>query len=611
MCGVAGLALRSWDQDFASAFVAASAKFLAKRGPDALNCKRIAPNLVLIQTRLAIIDLVGGVQPMSDVQGSIVFNGEIYNYRELKDPSATYQTSSDTEVLLKGINNLGAAYLNQVDGMFAFAHFDKRQRLLTLGRDQFGIKPLYYFADANRIAFASRLQPLMLLSAGAINKRALAEYYFSRACRGSNTIFTDITEVLPGEALVFDLDSFALVEKKIWAEPRLVHRQEHNVGHALRALDEAMQLAIDRHLVADVPVASLLSGGVDSGLVTALAATRRPDLSAFSIGFQDQAFDESRFAAAVCQQYRIRHHVHYCNSSDFSNLLTEWPEVMDDVVADPSAVALYVLAQFAHDTGYKVVLTGDGADELFGGYNQYYRFQLARRLYPYGRHFPWAVDVVRSLTNDQSRYVHFANTALRDPNYYGTGIIFEPHLVHELVDQHDVLSRKRSDLTGALDLDLDHRLPDDMLTRTDRATMHASIEARVPFLTRYVGEVSWTLGEELLLNGRTQKPLLKQLATKYIPRRCIYRSKKGFDLPLAKWFRKDMKSFICDTLSSTWQNDYLIPGAMQGVIEDHLTCRNDNADKLWAFVLLEGNVRHLRSIVPSMFVGLQPQCPGM
>ena len=268
MCGVAGLVLRSWDQGFANAFVAASAKFLAKRGPDAFNCKRLTSNLVLIQTRLAIIDLVGGAQPMSDAQGSIVFNGEIYNYRELKDPYTTYETSSDTEVLLKGINNHGTEYLNQVDGMFAFAHFDERRHLLTLGRDQFGIKPLYYFADANRIAFASRLQPLMLLSAGVINKRALSEYYFTRACRGSNTIFTDIAEVLPGEAIVFDLDSFEVVEKKIWAEPRMIHRQEHNIDHALRALDEEMQLAIDRHLVADVPVASLLSGGVDSGLVT-------------------------------------------------------------------------------------------------------------------------------------------------------------------------------------------------------------------------------------------------------------------------------------------------------------------------------------------------------
>ena len=175
MCGVAGLALRSWDQDFAGAFVGAAAKFLARRGPDAFNYKRATPNLVLAHSRLSIIDLVGGTQPMSDAQGSIVFNGEIYNYRELKEPDSTYQTSSDTEVLLKGMNDKGTAYLNQIDGMFAFGHFDQRRHRLTLVRDQFGIKPLYYFADRNRIAFASRLQPLMLLSAKAINRKALAE----------------------------------------------------------------------------------------------------------------------------------------------------------------------------------------------------------------------------------------------------------------------------------------------------------------------------------------------------------------------------------------------------------------------------------------------------
>ncbi|MGI0135052.1 MAG: asparagine synthetase B family protein, partial [Candidatus Micrarchaeaceae archaeon] len=323
MCGIAGLALRSWDPEFVSTFVAASAQYLARRGPDAFDYKRVSPSLVLAQTRLSIIDLLGGAQPMSDAQGSIVFNGEIYNYRELKDSSVAYRTNSDTEVLLKGIQDRGKAYLNRIDGMFAFAHYDRRRRRLTLGRDQFGIKPLYYFADPNRIAFASRLQPLMLLSAKEISEKALAEYYFSRACRGSNTIFRDIVEVLPGEAVVFDLETFAIIEKQSWVERRVTLRHQHNVEEACESLDQAMQLSIDRHLVADVPVASLLSGGVDSGLVTALAAMRRPDLAAFSIGFQTQAFDETRYAAAICARYKIRHHVYYCDANDFSGFLTK------------------------------------------------------------------------------------------------------------------------------------------------------------------------------------------------------------------------------------------------------------------------------------------------
>ncbi|MEQ1652144.1 MAG: asparagine synthase C-terminal domain-containing protein, partial [Hyphomicrobium sp.] len=317
------------------------------------------------------------------------------------------------------------------------------------------------------------------------------------------------------------------------------------------------------------------------------------------MGFHNKSFDESRYAAAVCQKYKIRHHVRYCDSKEFAGALSEWPEVMDDVVADPSAVMLYIVSQFARDMGFKVVLSGDGADELFGGYNQYYRFQLALRLNAYARHFPWAADLVRLLTNNQSRYVHFARTATRDPNYYGTGMIFEPHLIHHLVEAEGILAEKRHDLTGAIELDLHHRLPDDMLTRTDRATMHASIEARVPFLTRYVGEVSWALSEDFLIRGRQQKYLLKRLAEKYVPRECIYRPKIGFDLPLADWFRRDMKPFVCDTLASTWQAEYLQPGAMQEIVDDHLSRRNNNADKIWAFVLLEGNVRHLRSITPA------------
>ncbi|MGB4100935.1 MAG: asparagine synthase (glutamine-hydrolyzing) [Alphaproteobacteria bacterium] len=596
MCGLAGLVLRKWDQDFAGAYVAAAAQYLARRGPDGFNCKRITPELVLAQARLSIIDLEGGTQPMSDAYGDIVYNGEIYNYRELKKAGDAYRTHSDTEVLLKGLNDLGVDFLNQIDGMFAFAHYDRRSNHLTLGRDQFGIKPLYYYADQDRIGFASRLQPLMLLSKKTIHQKGLAEYYFTRACRGANTIFTDIIEVLPGEAITFDLNSFAIIGKGIWVTPHVPRRDQFDETEALHALTQAMRLSIDRHLVADVPVASLLSGGVDSSLITALAAQRRPDLSAFSIGFYNKKFDESGYAAAVCQKYKIRHHVRYCDSGEFAGALSEWPEVMDDVVADPSAVMLYIVSQFARDMGFKVVLSGDGADELFGGYNQYYRFQLAQRLYAYARYFPWAADIVRVLTNNQSRYVHFARMATRDPNYYGTGMIFEPHLIRSLVEAEGILDEKRENLTGAIELDLHHRLPDDMLTRTDRATMHASIEARVPFLTRYVGEVSWSLSEDFLIRGRQQKYLLKRMAEKYVPSECIYRPKIGFDLPLADWFRRDMKPFVCDTLASTWQAEYLLPGAMQGIVDDHLAQRNNNADKIWAFVLLDGNVRHLRAI---------------
>lgn len=598
MCGIAGLALRSWDQTLAGDFAGAAAQFLARRGPDAFNCRRVAPELALVQTRLSIIDLAGGAQPMSDDSGAIVYNGEIYNYRDLRDPALDWRTQSDTEVLLRGMNDHGVEFLNKIDGMFAFAYYDSRRRRLTLARDAFGIKPLYYYADGGRIGFASRLQPLMLLSAKEINRQALAEYYFSRACRGANVIFSDLHEVLPGEAITFDLARFEIADKRIWAKPQTANRRRHDPAEALAALDQAMQLAVDRHLVADVPVATLLSGGVDSGLVTALAAMRRPDMPAFSIGFHDPAFDESRYAAAVCRRANIRHHVRYCDAAEFSGFLTEWPEVMDDVVADPSAVMLYIVAQFARDSGYKVVLTGDGADELFGGYNQYHRFRLARRLYPYARHFPWAVAAVRRLTGDRSRYVHFVRMAALDPHFYGAGMIFEPHLIQDFIAGDNVFPAGASDLAGALDLDLHHRLPDDMLTRTDRATMHASIEARVPFVTRYVFDVAASLGEDLLIRGTTQKYLLKKLAERYIPRDCIYRPKKGFDLPLAEWFRGAMRDTVADQLTASWQRDYLTQGAMQRVIEDHCTFRNNNADKIWAFILLEGNVRHLRSIAP-------------
>lgn len=596
MCGLAGLLSRKSDTLLEQQFISAAQSSLAKRGPDDFACQRIDENLLLVHARLSIIDIATGHQPMAEGDGVIIYNGEIYNYLELKQGNERYRTNSDTEVLLRGVTTRGVDYLSKIDGMFAFAHYNKKTRQLILARDLFGIKPLYYFQSDSLFAFASTMQPLMLFSQKRINKNALVEYYTSRAPKAPNTVFDDIHELRAGEYIVFDRNAFKVREQGRWAKPFVPDRYLTDEHDALEAIDENINLAVRRHMVSDVPVATFLSGGVDSGLVTAIAAKNNPNLAAFSIGFKDSRFDESQFAAAICRQYGIRHYVRYCEDTDFAKLIDIWPEVVDDVVADPSAVMLHVVAQFARDSGFKVVLSGEGADELFAGYNRYQYFILAKRISHLGRFFPQLGRLIRTAMPSRSREVQLALQASVDPYYYGTGVIFEPYLLDELFPDGHAAPEKVSTLTDALLLDVTSRLPDDILTRTDRATMHASVETRVPFLTRYMYDVAGACSETLLIRKMRGKYILKKLAERYIPRPCIYRRKMGFDLPLARWFRTSFKELLLDHVESSWQYEFLDQKLLRRVVDDHMTGRNNNADKLWAFLLLDRNVRYLKSI---------------
>jgi asparagine synthase (glutamine-hydrolysing) len=594
MCGIAGMVTPS-PEPLLETFLSQAKLHLRSRGPDHFDSAKLDQGVHLLHTRLSIIDLTGGVQPMQDEDGAIVLNGEIYNYQELRDRRIEYRTTSDTEVVLKGMAARGLPFLNEVDGMFAFCYFDRHRRRLTLARDRFGIKPLYYYRSARCFAFSSTLQPLMVFSRKRINERGLAEYYSFRACCAPNTIFDDVYELKAGEALVFDIATMKIEQIVRWVHPKTHQRQIKDENDALELLDSNLRLAIKRHLVSDVPVATLLSGGVDSSIVTALAAQYAPSISAFTIGFEEDGFDESRYAAAVCRAHGIRHHVEYCNADAFLQHVDAWPAVMDDVVADPSAVFLYAVAQFVRDSSYKVVLSGEGADEMFCGYNQYFRFKLAKQFYKAGKYLPLLPSLIGTVRGSKSREIHFARQLSLMPHYYGAGLIFEPYLISSLlVRSFEVVGVDT--LSAALDLDVARRLPDDILTRTDRATMHASVEARVPFLTQYVCAVADRCSEDLLLNGRQRKYILKKLAERYVPAECLYRRKVGFDLPLAKWFRNQLKERLLDNMRGSWQYDFINKDFFHGIVEDHMAGRNDNADKLWAFLLLEQNVEFLRSL---------------
>jgi asparagine synthase (glutamine-hydrolysing) len=599
MCGIAGIALRQPKPHLRDRFVELSLKHLARRGPDAQN--RITyhptPNVEvdLIHTRLSIIDLAGGVQPMSDDNGALVFNGEIYNYRDIRLPGESYRTSSDTEVLLKGLGRESLSFLNKTEGMFGFGYLDQKGKKLVVARDQFGIKPVYIYKDDTTFAFASTLAPLMAMSRKEINPDSLVEYYTSRGMRSSNTIFKDVIEVAPGYAFILDLDTWT-VETVKWALPRKIEALPGTEEDLIDALEKILDESVKRHLISDVPVAALLSGGIDSGLMTAFAARHTNHLSAFTIGFRDAAYDESQHAAAVAQRYGLKHHVMYCEDDEFIDLIADWPLIMDDAVANPSTVLLYALSRFAREAGYKVLLAGEGADEFFGGYHQQWRFAMAKKLNPAARFFPSIADGIERFAPHRTRLIHAAKLATGDCTFHGSSMIVEPWLAKELFAVPVGDAPFANTLNEALLLDQDYRLPDDMLTAADRATMHASVEARVPFVTRAVADFAASLEERHLISGFSQKVLLRKLARRHIPASCIDRRKVGFDLPLSRWFRTSLKERLLDALANTWQREFFKEGALDKLVEWHLTGRANIPDKLWAFYLLEHNVRALRAI---------------
>ena len=270
--------------------------------------------------------------------------------------------------------------------------------------------------------------------------------------------------------------------------------------------------------------------------------------------------------------------------------------MLDDAVANPSTVLLYAVSKFARDAGHKVLLAGEGADEFFGGYHQQWRYAMTSRINPLGRRFKFAADLLEKLAPHKTRLVHNAHMATGSGQYHGTSNIVEPWLADRIFSNRRDQAPAANTLKEALFLDQDYRLPDDMLTAADRATMHASVEARVPFVTKEVADFAASLEQRHLISGLDQKALLKKVARRHVPAMCIDRRKVEFDLPLSRWFRTSLREPLLDALKSTWQRPYFQPQALERMIGWHLDGKANLPDKLWAFWMLENNVRKLQAI---------------
>jgi asparagine synthase (glutamine-hydrolysing) len=601
MCGICGIVSTAGAD---RARLEAMSATLVHRGPDSSGIHVDGP-AGLAARRLSIIDLETGDQPISNEDGTlhVVQNGELYNYRELRDELLAnghrLRTRGDTEVIVHLYEQHGPAFAERLRGMFAIALWDAPRRRLVLARDRFGIKPLYYRESPNGLEFASELRAL---PRGAVDLDALEAFLAFNAIPGPLSIFRDVRKLLPGHTLVWQ-DGSARIERYARPAPAhasgVRHEGEDELGEELRG---RLRDSVRAHLVSDVPVGVLLSGGVDSSLLAALAAQESSEpLRTFSIGFEEGSFDERADARRVAERYGTIHR-ELVLRPDAALLLPALADAFDEPFADSSALPTYLVSQLAAED-VKVALSGEGGDELFGGYYTYAADLLALRLAPLARLVRPLVErlpVSNARASFDYRAKRFVRAAHLPPleRHHGWKEIFSPDVRAELTgrrhgwDPVDLYRERFAETDGAellarlQDVDARLYLVDDLLVKTDRASMAHSLETRVPFLDAEVDSFAAALPTRLKVRGLRKKVLLRKAAETLVPIEIARGRKRGFSIPAAAWLRGELEPFARRTLApeTLRRQGYFRPEAVSRVLEDHLAGRADLSRQLWGLL---------------------------
>ena len=598
---------------------------LAHRGPDDGD-ERITISdsgcVALGHKRLSIIDLsAAGRQPMANEDESVwlILNGEIYNYRELREELESkghrFRSHSDSEVVLHLYEESGAGCLAKLKGMFAFALWDSKQKALLLARDRIGKKPLHYCITGNELIFASEIKALLQHPAvnRDLNLRALSKYLGYEYVPAPDSIFRSIKKLEPGHYLIYS-DHHSRITR-YWDVPlrnhHLTDRSEQDCVQELRAI---LNLSVRRRLVADVPVGLFVSGGLDSGIVAAFAAKAKSELDCFSIGFDEPSFDESVYAKTIAASLGIRHHLKMFTGRDMLQTLEQLPRLLDEPLADPSIFPLYLLSKFAAEE-LKVVLSGDGGDELFAGYQT---FQADKLMRYYGalpgiikncirktsQHLPVSHDYL-SLDYKIKQFLKAEGVPPEIRFFLWRGAfsptdqaaLLAPDIRAEL-GQHDCyedIARyvDESGLQGGVErllyLCMKLYLQDNNLVTVDRASMANGLEVRCPLLDQDLVEFVSRLPARYKLKGFRAKYLLRKAAEGLLPETIIHRQKKGFGIPLAKWLATDLRDFMLDHLSETKikrQGIFDYP-YIKRLVDEQFSKSKDHREPLWTLIMFQ------------------------
>jgi asparagine synthase (glutamine-hydrolysing) len=602
VCGISGIATTNGAVDADQ--VAAMSGTLAHRGPDSsgLFSDGVA---ALAARRLSIIDLETGDQPIAneDETVHVVQNGEIYNYRELRREleraGHRFRTHADTEVLVHLYEQHGEGFAARLRGMFAIAIWDAPRRRLVLARDRFGIKPLYYRDEGGQLSFASELRAL---PRGEIDLDAVEAFLAFNSIPAPLTIFRDARKLPAGQVLVRDERGTRLERFARPAPVPVDELRDDEEAELVEELRARLRDSVRAHLVSDVPVGVLLSGGVDSALLAALAAQESSEpLRTFSIGFAERSFDELEDARRVASRYGTEHR-ELVLRPDAALLLPALADAFDEPFADSSALPTYLVSELAA-SDVKVALSGEGGDELFGGYYTYAADLLANR---FGGLAKLARPLVERLPTSTAKASfdykakRFVRAAHLPPleRHHGWKEIFSADARAELTgresdfDPVDLLRARFAETEGAdelarlQDVDLGIYLVDDLLVKTDRASMAHSLEARVPYLDTVVTNMALALPTRHKVRGLSKKVLLRKAAAPLLPGEIVNGKKRGFSIPAAAWLRGELEPFARDTLSPQMleRQGYFRPDVVQRLLDEHVEGREDRSRQLWGLL---------------------------
>lgn len=569
--------------------------------------------------RLSIIDLRTGQQPISNEAGDIwvVYNGEIYNFRQvragLEQRGHVFKTQSDTEIIVHAYEEYGDECVTHFNGMFAIALWDARHRRLVLARDRLGIKPLYYWRGADKLVFGSELKALMLYPEvpRQVDLAALDLFLTMEYIPAPRTIYEGILKLLPGHMLVVEKGDLKVAQ--YWDVPyQPVSQSEAECAEILSGL---IKESVRLRLISDVPLGAFLSGGIDSSAIVGyMSQSANEPVRTFSIGFEDGTYDELPYAQAVAKHFGTEHHVEVLKS-DHTDLAEQLVAQFDEPFADTSVFPTFLVSRLA-SREVKVVLSGDGGDELFAGYDTYvaekldgYYGRLPRplRQQVFPRFSGWLLpqSAKKGLVNKVKRMIeggafepslHHARWMLfLSPNeknsLYRSGLraTHYDHLTTDLY--HDYFEKARSfdPLAQQQYVDVKTYLADDILTKVDRMSMAMSLEARVPLLDYHIVEFALNLPAHMKLNGTRTKSILRQAVKNMVPQLVLDKPKEGFSIPMKHWLRTSLKSMMLDLLSkdSLQKDGYFNHQLVAQWIQEHLDGRVNHSHHLWTLMVFE------------------------
>jgi len=619
MCGIAGQLSLDFEEPVDEALIRRMTDRLSHRGPDGEGCA-VMGHVGLGHKRLSIIDISpGGAQPMSNEDGTvwITFNGEIYNYRSLREDlkrrGHTFKSESDTEVIVHLYEEFGEECLQHLKGMFSFAIWDERNQKLFAARDRVGIKPFYYCRTGNAFIFASEIKALFVNPAVSRvwNARSIQKFLTYYYVPGEETAFSDVFRLLPGHKLT--VRNGVIETSQYWDLDFQTSENFASFDEAVEALQSLLSDTVRNHLISDVPVGVLLSGGVDSTAMLRYAATHSSEpVSTFTVGFDDESVtDERPYARLAAARFGGKHEEITLTSREFGDFLPKYVWHMEEPICEPPAIALHAVAQRARNCSVKVLLSGEGGDEAFAGYNKYgYLLALesaksllgpARGLLKSGMRALSSVGM-RSFQN----YIPLVDLDPADYYFSCTSSPFTPfnrqkdswfNTAHQqMLGAQEASETTRRIFKTSKDLPLLHQmlrvdtktwLPDDLLIKADKMTMATSVELRVPFLDSDLLEFAASLPPSFKLRGWPPKRILRAALKSGVPTEILNRKKIGFPVPYGKWLRHDLRELMHDTILShnNGLSDLFRRDGLLKLTEDHDRGENVAQEVFSLFVL--------------------------